>query len=58
MVYDSIEPSPYYNPKDEKDRYINEKDYVQITRTEYDVKPGTYADITQQKFLEKVPTYC
>jgi len=46
VVFDDIEPSPYYNPKDERDWYINEKDYISIPWTEYDVKPGTYSDLT------------
>jgi hypothetical protein len=46
VVFDAIEPSPFYNPKEEWDKYISEKDYIIIPRTEYDVKPGTYADIT------------
>lgn len=29
-----------------------------MSRNEYDNKAGTYADLGQQKFLEKVPTYC
>ena len=58
VVYDSIEPSPYYTTKEEKIGYISEKDYVNVQRTDFDNKPGTYADLSQQKFLEKVPTYC
>jgi hypothetical protein len=58
VVFDSIEPSPYYNSKEDKVPYISERDHVTVTRTDLDTKPGTYADLTQQKFLEKVPTYC
>jgi len=54
VVYDSIEASPFYNSKDDKIPYISEKDYVSTSRNDSDYKPGTYADLTQQK----VPTYC
>lgn len=30
VVFDSIEPSPYYSPKEEGSKYLNERDYVQI----------------------------
>lgn len=46
VVFDSIEPSPYYNNKEDKTPYISENDYVNVSRTEYDTKPGTYADLT------------
>ena len=55
IVYDSVEISPYYKNKDNP--YISEKDYVNVMRGDFDNKPGTYADLSQQKFLEKIPTY-
>ena len=47
MVYDSIEPSPYYTAKEDKIPYISEKDYVNVQRSDFDNKPGTYADLSQ-----------
>ena len=31
VVYDSIEPSPYYLPKVDKVPYLAERDYVNVT---------------------------
>jgi hypothetical protein len=46
VIYDSIEPSPYYNSKDPEDKYLLESDYIPFQKAEYDSKAGTYADVS------------